>query len=74
MTRADYWRLVAAAEQADDTYSAALQRTYGRAAGDARYDARGTATPELRALSDSKLAADARMNEAADATRHSGGK
>lgn len=44
---------------ADDAYSAELRRVFGKAAGDARYDARGKSTPELRRLSDAKLAADA---------------
>lgn len=30
---------------ADDAWQAELVRLYGREAGDARYDARGTATP-----------------------------
>jgi hypothetical protein len=46
---------------ADDAYSAELRRLFGKAAGDARYDARGMSTPELRRLSDAKLAADAAM-------------
>lgn len=50
-----------AAYEADDAYSAELRRVFGKAAGDARYDARGTSTPELRRLSDVKLAADAAM-------------
>lgn len=49
----------AAAYAADDAYSAELRRVFGKAAGDARYDARGKSTPELRRLSDTKLAADA---------------
>lgn len=44
---------------ADDAYSAELRRVFGKLAGDARYDARGTSTPELRRLCDAKLAADA---------------
>ena len=51
----------AAAYAADDAYSAELRRLFGKAAGDARYDARGMSTPELRRLSDAKLAADAAM-------------
>lgn len=39
------------ADVADAAWSAELQRVYGSRAGDARYDARGTATPTLRALS-----------------------
>lgn len=48
-----------AAIKADDAYSAELRRVFGNAAGEARYDARGTSTPELRRLCDAKLAADA---------------
>lgn len=51
----------AAAYAADDAYSAELRRVFGKDAGDARYDARGKSTPELRRLSDAKLAADAAM-------------
>ena len=51
----------AAAYAADDAYSAELRRVFGKAAGDARYDARGVSTPELRRLSAAKLAADAAM-------------
>lgn len=40
-----------AAMAADRAYSDELARLYGKAAGDARYDARGKATPELVALS-----------------------
>jgi hypothetical protein len=39
-----------AAIDADRAWSAELTRLYGRNAGDARYDARGTATPELARL------------------------
>lgn len=39
-----------AAMNADAVYSAELQRLYGARAGDARYDSRGIATPELRQL------------------------
>lgn len=46
---------------ADDAYSAELRRLFGKAAGDARYDARGESTPELRRLAATKLAADAAM-------------
>ena len=51
--------LYAAALRADDAYSAELRRVFGEAAGDARYDARGESTPELRRLAAAKLAADA---------------
>lgn len=39
-----------AAMAAERAYSDELARLYGNAAGDARYDARGIATPELLAL------------------------
>ena len=39
-----------AATAADRAYSDELARLYGKAAGDARYDQRGIATPELLAL------------------------
>lgn len=45
--------------EADDAYSAELRRVFGKAAGDARYDARGVSTPELRRLADAALAANA---------------
>lgn len=48
-----------AAIAADDAYSAELRRVFGKAANEARYDARGESTPELRRLSDAKVAADA---------------
>lgn len=48
-----------AALAADRALGRELQLVYGKAAGDARYDARGKATPRLRALSDAKKAADA---------------
>lgn len=38
------------ATAADIAWHTALVRAYGTAAGDARYDARGTATDELRTL------------------------
>lgn len=43
---------------ADDAWHYALIAAYKAAAGDARYDARGTATPILAALKAAKLAAD----------------
>lgn len=42
-----YVRAYYAAKAADDAWQAELERTYGPAAGDARYDARGTATENL---------------------------
>lgn len=53
----------AAAYAADDAYSAELRRVFGKEAGDARYDARGESTPELRRLAAAKLAADAALRE-----------
>lgn len=47
-----------AAIAADDAYSAELRRVFGTNAGDARYDARGESTPELRRLAAAKIAAD----------------
>lgn len=52
------------AREADAAYSAELRRVFGKLAGDARYDARGTSTPELRRLSDAKVAADAAVRAA----------
>lgn len=46
------------AYDADAAYSAELRRVFGKRAGDARYDARGTSTPELRRLADAKITAD----------------
>lgn len=43
---------------ADAAWSAELQRVFGKRAGDARYDARGVSTPELKALYDAKRVAD----------------
>lgn len=37
-------------QAADDAWQVALEQRYGRNAGDARYDSRGCATPELMAL------------------------
>lgn len=45
--------------KADDAYSAELRRLFGRSAGQARYDTRGTSTLELRRLAEAKLQADA---------------
>jgi hypothetical protein len=42
--------LYLAAVTADEAWHVELARQYGKAAGDARYDARGTATPELQRL------------------------
>jgi len=47
-----------AAVAADAAYSLELQRTYGREACNARYDARGRATPTLAKLAAAKVAAD----------------
>jgi hypothetical protein len=43
---------------ADDAFQAELVRLYGRQACNARYDARGKSTPELRRLCNDKRAAD----------------
>ena len=51
----DHYR---AAIEADDAYSRELRRVFGNDACDARYDARGTSTPELQRLSAAKLSAD----------------
>lgn len=59
MKRNQYgYPLQRAAFAADDAWSAALQRIYGNDAGDARYDRRGTITPELAALYHAKRTAD----------------
>lgn len=63
-----------AAIEADDAYSAELRRVFGKAAGGARYDARGTSTPELRRLSDAKLAADAAVIAATTAAAREGAR
>lgn len=49
------------AKMADTEWSIAFEKAYGKQAGDARYDARGVATPELKALRDAKVAADAKL-------------
>lgn len=54
----DRYDLLLKARRADKAWSAALEARYGREAGDARYDARGTADPTLAALAEAKLAAD----------------
>ena len=41
--------------EADDAWSEALKRTFGMNAGDARYDARGYSTPELKRLHDRRM-------------------
>ena len=46
---------IAAAQQADDAWQAALEEAYGRHAGDARYDTRGVSTPALAALAERKI-------------------
>lgn len=56
-----YFDCYHAACRADAAWSAALQRMYGRHAGDARYDKRGTATPELLKLADAKRNKDQAM-------------
>ncbi len=47
-----------AALEADAAFAAELRRVFGEDACNARYDARGKSTPELRRLSDAKIAAD----------------
>lgn len=42
---------------ADHAFSRELERLFGKEAGDARYDARGKSTPELRELASAYLAA-----------------
>jgi hypothetical protein len=51
-------KLYEAAYQADSAWAELLKQKYGRDAGDARYDSRGQATPELRAAYIAKVAAD----------------
>lgn len=46
-----------AAMSADIAWQTALVKAYGAQAGDARYDARGTATDELRTLHDRSVQA-----------------
>lgn len=53
-----------AALAADDAWSDELQRVFGKRAGDARYDKRGTSTPRLRELCDAYLAANDARHEA----------
>ena len=50
--------LYSVAQRADDAWSKALQLAFGKQAGDARYDARGVSTPELKALNHAKKVAD----------------
>lgn len=45
-------KLLAYAQSADDAWQLELERVYGKRAGDARYDSRGTATPALKRLHD----------------------
>lgn len=59
--------LYRAAIAADDAWQVALVACYGKRAGDARYDARGESTPELRGLKQAKIAADAALHAAVDA-------
>lgn len=47
-----------AAKVADDNWQAALESAYGEQAGNARYDDRGIATPELLAFNQAKKASD----------------
>lgn len=47
-----------AARAADRAFADELARVYGREACNARYDGRGTATPELARLAAAKIAAD----------------
>ncbi len=58
-----------AAADADAAWSAELRRVFGKSSGDARYDARGTSTPELRRLYDAKIAADEAQRADAAARR-----
>jgi hypothetical protein len=60
-----------AAIEADNAYSAELHRLFGKAAGDARYDARGESTPELRRLAAAKIAADTARAAASRDSRRS---
>lgn len=53
-------RAYRAAVAADAAWSRELQRVYGKRAGDARYDKRGVATPELRRLHAAWVAAEQR--------------
>lgn len=59
---ANIFALHRAAIKADAAWSTDLHRVFGKDAGDARYDSRGTSTPELRRLCDAKLAADAMVS------------
>jgi hypothetical protein len=49
------------AKKADTEWHLALEAKFGKQAGDARYDKRGVSTPELKALRDAKIAADAKL-------------
>lgn len=49
---------------ADRAWQTALKARYGKSAGNARYESRGTATPELKALSDDQRAKSAAAHSA----------
>jgi hypothetical protein len=49
---------------ADDAYNAELTRVFKKQACNARYDARGVSTAELRRLRDAKRAADLELHNA----------
>lgn len=68
-----YVRAVAAHEAADDAWQAALEAAYGKAAGDARYDRRGYATPELAQLHTAKMTAAIEQSVAFQACMAAGG-
>jgi hypothetical protein len=54
---------------ADTAWQAELEATYGEDAGDARYDHRGAATPDLKAKKAAYLAAARRLYESVKARR-----
>ena len=68
-----YWSAYRAAMAADEAWSAALHERYGRNAGDARYDSRGTDGPYLYGLGAAKLAADVAVRKAWDRVCQAGG-
>ena len=59
MTKAEYQQLVQIAHDADAAWQAELERMYGKRAGEARYDARGTSTAELQYLFEAKVRSNA---------------